>query len=314
MIIPSQPQTTAAVAAHYDELDGFYREIWGEHVHHGYWATGRETPEDAVVALVERLANCLRLATGQRICDIGCGYGATAALLAERHSLHVTGVTVSAAQAARARLPARGSVNVRQQDWLTNDFPASVFDRSYAIESSEHMPDKQRFFNEAFRTLKPGGLFAVCAWLACDAPRPWEKRCLLEPICRHGRLPGMGNEADYRGFAQQAGFEVVGIDDLSEKVSQTWSICLRRSLAAVATKPRYLRFLLDRNAGNRVFAWVMVLIMIAYRTHSMRYCLLVFRRPDISAHVAVESLATGNHARAEARLESAIRARLPEIN
>lgn len=279
MIVPNQPQTAAAVAAHYDELDSFYREIWGEHVHHGYWATGRETPEDAVVALVERLADRLHLTAGQRICDIGCGYGATAALLAERHAVHVMGVTVSAAQAARARVPASGSVSVQQQDWLSNNFPADYFDRSYAIESSEHMTDKQRFFNEAFRTLKPGGLFAVYAWLACDAPRPWEQRYLLEPICRDGRLPGMGNEADYRGFAQQAGFELIEVGDLSEKVSQTWSICLRRSLVAVATRLRYLRFLLDRSAGNRIFALTMVLILIAYRTRSMRYCLLVFRRP-----------------------------------
>lgn len=279
MIVPSQPQTTAAVAAHYDELDSFYREIWGEHVHHGYWATGRETPQEAVVALVERLADHLHLAAGQRICDIGCGYGATAALLAERHSVDVMGVTVSAAQAARAKLPVRGSASVRQQDWLANTFPAGFFDRSYAIESSEHMPDKQRFFNEAFRTLKPGGLFAVCAWLACDAPRPWEQRYLLEPICRDGRLPGMGNEADYRGFARQAGFEVIDVCDFSRRVSQTWSICLWRSLAAVATKPRYRRFLLDQSAGNRMFALTMALIMIAYRTRSMRYCLLVFRRP-----------------------------------
>ena len=43
MIVPRDPQSAAAVADHYDELDPFYREIWGEHVHHGYWATGRET-------------------------------------------------------------------------------------------------------------------------------------------------------------------------------------------------------------------------------------------------------------------------------
>ena len=47
MIFPTVPQTTEAVAAHYDELDAFYREVWGEHVHHGYWASGRETPEAA---------------------------------------------------------------------------------------------------------------------------------------------------------------------------------------------------------------------------------------------------------------------------
>ena len=56
MIRPSRPQTTAAVAAHYDELDPFYREVWGEHVHHGFWATGRESPTAAAEALVDLVA------------------------------------------------------------------------------------------------------------------------------------------------------------------------------------------------------------------------------------------------------------------
>src|SRR6185312_6729124 len=110
MILPTHPQTVTAVARHYDVLDPFYRELWGEHVHHGYWAGGRETPEEAADALVELLAERLALAPGQRICDIGCGYGATAERLAESFGLDVTGLTVSATQAVRAgsRVPTRG--------------------------------------------------------------------------------------------------------------------------------------------------------------------------------------------------------------
>ena len=37
MIIPLESMGLASVADHYDELDDFYREIWGEHVHHGLW-------------------------------------------------------------------------------------------------------------------------------------------------------------------------------------------------------------------------------------------------------------------------------------
>jgi tocopherol O-methyltransferase len=280
VIVPKQPQTVQAVASHYDELDSFYREIWGEHVHHGYWATGRETATEAAVALVERLADRLRLEPGQRICDIGCGYGATAHYFAEQFALDVTGVTVSAVQArrARARVAERGGLVIQVQDWMTNSFAAESFDCVYSVESSEHMPDKQRFFDEAYRTLKPGGKLGICAWLSRDDPRPWEVRHLLEPICREGRLPSMGDEADYRRFGEQAGFRVVEVEDLSGKVRQTWWICVRRVLGKLLTQRRYLRFLLDSTATDRIFAVTLVRIMIAYRTRSMRYCLLVFRR------------------------------------
>ncbi len=102
MILPKQAQTIAAVARHYDELDPFYREIWGEHVHHGYWASGNETPSEAANALVDLLCARLQLQPGMRVCDIGCGYGATARRLAQLHQVAVDGLTVSQAQASHA--------------------------------------------------------------------------------------------------------------------------------------------------------------------------------------------------------------------
>lgn len=278
MIRPNRPQTTAAVAAHYDELDRFYREVWGEHVHHGFWATGRESPPAATEALVDLVASRLDLAPGQAICDIGCGYGATALRLAERYEVYVTGVTVSGVQAAIGALksPSHGSIAVLHRDWLANGFPDCRFDRTYAIESSEHMPDKERFFAEAYRTLRPGGRLVVCAWLACDRPRPWEVRHLLEPICREGRLPGMGDEGDYRRLAEAAGFTMAGCEDLSARVRRTWSVCAGRLAGKLISQPRYWRYLLDSHATDRVFILTLLRLLLAYRTGSMRYCLLAF--------------------------------------
>jgi tocopherol O-methyltransferase len=281
MILPQETQTTEAVAAHYDQLDRYYREIWGDHVHHGYWVTGKESVEQAVEALVDLLAERLDLSPGQELADIGCGYGATARYLASRYDLHVTGVTVSGAQAqqAQARVAAdQANVSIYQMDWLANGLAANAFDRAYAIESSEHMPDKQMFFDEAFRTLKPGGLFAVCAWLACNNPTAWQVRHLLEPICREGRLPGMGNEADYLALARGSGFDIVSIEDLSDRVSRTWSICAGRFMRRLFSQPRYIKVLLDKAETNRIFAVTLFRLLLAYRTRSMRYCLLVFKR------------------------------------
>jgi tocopherol O-methyltransferase len=280
MILPRVPQTTAAVAAHYDDLDAFYREVWGDHVHHGYWATGRETPAEAANALVDLLADRLDLRPGLAVVDIGCGYGETARRLAAMRGVDVTGLTVSAAQAAYAstRTVAGSEVHIIVRDWLANGLPDASFDRAYAIESSEHMPDKQRFFDEAFRVLRPGGVFGVYAWLSKTAPNAWEVRHLLEPICREGRLPSMGDEADYRAMAEAAGFRVELVSDISDQVRRTWSICLRRVLGKVVTEARYRRFLLESSAENRVFALTLARLLLAYRTRSMRYCLLVLQK------------------------------------
>src|SRR5207247_162403 len=102
MIHPRRPVGRAAVADHYDDLDTFYREVWGEHVHHGLWRTGREDSEVAVRQLVEHLAGRVGIRPGDAVVDVGCGYGATARLLAKQFGATVTGLTVSAAQHAHA--------------------------------------------------------------------------------------------------------------------------------------------------------------------------------------------------------------------
>ena len=281
MIYPNQAQTADSVALHYDELDPFYREIWGLHVHHGLWTTGRETPAEAVVALIDHLAGQLDFRPGHRVCDVGCGYGATAVRLAERHGVAVTGVTISEVQAAHARESTRDvpAIEIQCQNWLTNHFADEAFDRIYAIESSEHMEDKPRFFREIARTLRPGGRGGICAWLGGERARPWEIKHLLEPICREARLPGMGTEIDYRTMAAEAGLRILEVEDLSRRVRRTWSVCARRVAVKLATDPTYRSFVRDKGAANRVFVLTLARLALAYRTGAMRYCLIVLQKP-----------------------------------
>lgn len=277
MIQPSHPQPVAAVASHYDELDLFYREIWGEHLHHGLWQTGSESRAQAVENLALRVATEARLFEGAAVCDIGTGYGATARLLAARFGARVTGLTVSAAQLAFAQSRTSGD-NPRfiLRDWMQNDLPAQTFDACISIESSEHMPDKDCFFSECRRVLKPGGRLVICAWLAREAPRQAEVRYLLEPICREGRLPGMGDEADYRTWFEAAGFDLVGFEDVSRQVRRTWQESTVGMLRHAARHPSALRFLAS-GASNRVFALTVPRIWLAYLLGSMRYGIFTAR-------------------------------------
>jgi tocopherol O-methyltransferase len=278
MIIPSCPMATADVADHYDELDVFYREVWGEHVHHGLWRTGRESSSRATEQLVEHVAARLALTRGERVVDIGAGYGATARLLAGRFGAIVTALTVSRAQFDVASARPVAGVRYLLHDWLVNGLPDSSADGAIAIESTEHMTEKAAAFREAHRVLRPGGRLVVCAWIAGDRPREWHVRHLLEPICREGRLAGMGREAEYHALLTEAGFDVTEAEDLTTAVKGTWPRSARGVAARLLRDARYRRFLLSRASRNRVFALTVLRIWAAYETGAMRYLLFVARK------------------------------------
>ncbi|MGH8502584.1 MAG: SAM-dependent methyltransferase [Gammaproteobacteria bacterium] len=280
MIAPKREIDVAAVAAHYDELDVFYREIWGEHVHHGLWRSGRETAEQATLALLEHVAELARIAPGDEVCDIGSGYGATARWLVDHCGARVTALTVTPAQHRFASMRNPGGDNpvYLLRDWHNNALGSESFDAAIAIESMPHMADKKHALSEAARVLKPGGRLVMCVWLAGDHPNGLSVRHLLEPICREGRLTGLATETEYRGLLTEAGFDVRQFDDVSREVRRTWAICIARALKAVCVDRRYRQFLLNARMRNREFLLTMFRILAAYHLGAMRYGIVAARK------------------------------------
>jgi tocopherol O-methyltransferase len=280
VIYSNQEITGEAVASHYDELDRFYRDVWGDHVHHGLWRNGAKTREEAVREMARFVARKAGVTVGSLVCDIGCGYGATARMLAEECGASVTAITISPVQHGYGESQAvAGNPAHVLGDWLRNDFADESFDAAIAIESSEHMPDLGAFFRQGFRVLRPGGCLAVTAWLSCDSPTDFQHDWLLEPICREGRMPIMGTAGEYERLGREAGFVFESFEDLSSEVARTWREISRVFAWKLIRQPEYLRFLFDEHARNRTFALTIFRLRFAYRFGVMRYGAFVFRKP-----------------------------------
>ncbi|HEX4085721.1 MAG TPA: methyltransferase domain-containing protein [Chthoniobacteraceae bacterium] len=274
MITAGRELNPADVAGHYDDLDQFYRDVWGDHVHHGLWVRGGESHREATLQMVRHVAALGRIGPGARVCDIGCGYGATARMLAADFGAEVTGVTVSPAQYHYGAAQDAPRVTMVLGDWLRNPLPDAAFDVAIAIESSEHMPDIAAFFREAARVLRPGGRLVVCSWLAHPRASGTQRKLLLEPICREGRMSQFGTFADYRRLFQDSGFVVEKEEDVSLRVKRTWPVCAAGFLRHLLREPRYARFLLNGHRRNRVFALTIFRLWIAFETGAMRYGIL----------------------------------------
>jgi tocopherol O-methyltransferase len=291
------PQTSAidvsSVAAHYDDLDLFYRTIWGTHVHHGYWSTGKESTDEALENLIHLVAKRAKIKSGACVCDIGCGYGGSATIFAKHYGARVIGTTVSKKQYELAQLFTAGLANVNFMlcDGLTSGLPAESFDAVVSVESSEHMQDKPAFFEEVSRLLRPSGHFVVAAWLSREQPSASESKYLLEPICVEGRLPSMASASEYEGMLAAAGFRNIEFQDLTLNVRKTWSVCALRCLTRISSNQVLRQRLFDPTFPNRVFAKTVLRIWLAYRTGSMRYGLFSARKSgaDYSDESGAES-------------------------
>jgi cyclopropane-fatty-acyl-phospholipid synthase len=126
----------------------------------GYWREAK-TLDQAQEHKLELSCRKLHLEKGQRVLDIGCGWGGTARFMAERYGVEVVGVTVSSEQLQLARSNCSGlPVEIRLQDY--RDL-SGQFDRIISIGMFEHVGPKnyRTYFRKVADLLKEDGLFLL---------------------------------------------------------------------------------------------------------------------------------------------------------
>jgi cyclopropane-fatty-acyl-phospholipid synthase len=131
------------VKSHYDISNDLYRLFLDEDMQYScaYWPTRDMTLEAAQLAKKQHIASKLDLKAGQRVLDIGCGWGGMAIHLAKHHGVKVVGVTLSEQQhsLARERVAKAGLddlVDIRLQDYRDVEGP---FDRVVSVGMFEHV-------------------------------------------------------------------------------------------------------------------------------------------------------------------------------
>jgi len=258
--------TTNAIREHYDSLAFVYRSFWGDNIHHGLFVDDRETPEQAQINLVDYCIAASEPA-GEDVLDVGCGHGGTAIRLVKRCDCRVLGLTLSEKQAGLARQNAKGAgvgdlASFIMQDAERYEYPAGSFDLVWTMESSEHFHDKEEYFRNVARTLRPGGRLLLAAWTgAMTSAR-------VREVARAFLCPELWTSTQYQAAVEAAGLRVRHCEDLSRRVTRTWEICRSKAQAA---KP--VVSLLGESA--REFVGGIESILGAYRSGELTYTVLV---------------------------------------
>jgi cyclopropane-fatty-acyl-phospholipid synthase len=159
--------TAEANREHYEVPTAFFEEVLGPRLKYssGFWPEGVSTLDRAEEAMLELTAERARLADGQKILDLGCGWGSLTLWAAERYPRsRITSVSNSRTQIQfiRTEVERRGLRNVVALVADMNDFDAGGrFDRVVSVEMFEHMRNYQKLLGRIASWLDPGGLLFV---------------------------------------------------------------------------------------------------------------------------------------------------------
>ncbi|WP_371670973.1 class I SAM-dependent methyltransferase [Streptomyces sp. NBC_00289] len=225
-----------AISHHYDVGNDFYEVVLGSSMVYScaYWSAPEPdgTLEDAQRDKLELVCRKLALTSGQRLLDVGCGWGSLAIHAAREHGVRVVGITLSQEQAAYARKRVADEgltdrVEIRVQDY--RDVVDGPFDAISSIGMAEHV-GAERYLEYAdllHRLLAPGG--RLLNHQIARRPRRDESTYALDEfidayVFPDGELAPLGTTVNQ---LERAGFEVRDVESIREH----YALTLRRWVA-----------------------------------------------------------------------------------
>ena len=209
------------VNQYYDLVTDFYEFGWGRSFHFAHRAEA-ETLREAILRHEHRLALRLGLQPGWRVLDLGCGVGGPLINIARLTGAELVGLNNNVYQLQRGEQHVRAAGLQRQCSFTHGDFmqiPADdgTFDAAYAIEATCHAPDRAGVFAEAFRVLRPGGVFGGYEWCLTDRYDDGDPqhRAIKRGIEEGDALPDITPTSAVDEALERAGFELLEARDLA---------------------------------------------------------------------------------------------------
>ncbi|WP_129308748.1 cyclopropane-fatty-acyl-phospholipid synthase family protein [Streptomyces sp. L2] len=216
-----------AISHHYDVGNDFYELVLGPSMVYScaYWEPGG-TLESAQRDKLELVCRKLGLTAGQRLLDVGCGWGSMAIHAAREHGVSVVGVTLSQEQAAygRKRVADEGltdRVEIRVQDY--RDVVDGPYDAISSIGMAEHVGAERylEYAGDLYALLKPGGRLLnhqIGRRPQGDETAYEVDRFIDAYVFPDGELAPVGTTVTQ---LERAGFEVRDVEALREHYART---------------------------------------------------------------------------------------------
>ncbi|NKF21407.1 class I SAM-dependent methyltransferase [Solimonas marina] len=235
---------TQDVIEHYRRRHTVRGDLFGEQpfANYGYWTRDGMTIEQAAEALTQLVASSAGLGPGDRVLDVGCGYGAGAVSYMRRCQpdaivgIDVTDIRIDEGQRYVARHGFAERIELQLGDATKMAFADASFDKVVSVECAFHFDTRRDFLREAARVLVPGGTLTLTDMIPRRGVDP---RAYLRgrPIPNGGIcLDNLANAYDadvYAGHLREAGFTHIRIESIIDWTRMRFVDALQALASAV---------------------------------------------------------------------------------
>jgi tocopherol O-methyltransferase len=282
----SREDLKIGIAGFYDRSSKLWEDVWGEHMHHGYYIPENRTDhQQAQVDLIDQVLKWAKVGTATNVVDVGCGIGGSSRHIARKFNCTTEGITLSPYQANRGNELAQEqalqeSCHFQVADALDMPFANNTFDLVWSLESGEHMPDKRQFVGELFRVAQPGGRIIIVTWCHRDL-EPGETDLTkselkqLRKINRAYYLPQWCSVQDYVDLLTEMGAKDIQRDDWSYIIAPFWKAVIRSSLNL-----KSIWGLLKSGFSTQRGAYAMFLMLSGFNKGLIKFGLLSCSKPE----------------------------------